>query len=282
MHTQPRLGTGPTRKHPFCRLSNSTTSHQASFPRKGNEYCQSESPRATEGVGWRPRESRQRASWRRCSSLQTLKDRHSWGGSRAASFNRPGPVPGPACCSPHSPAQGQLIPPRSGQRGPGCTLGLGKDAGWPGHSHSQATSEGCFSHPHMSPSTNRAPSEFTKTNAPTGRQCPGRDRTASAGQTPSPASKPGLPDSHDPVILGGPGMGSILGPKGSDITRSPSPGLQAHLGPQKPSKGRPLAYRPATGHPIPFWANELSCPRDLSRLRSLDFASSALQSHCPG
>lgn len=97
-----------------------------------------------------------------------------------------------------------------------------------------------------------------------------------------PNSKPGLPDSHDPVILGGPGMGSILGPKGSDITRSPSPGLQAHLGPQKPSKGRPLAYRPATGHPIPFWANELSCPRGLSRLRSLDFASSALQSHCPG
>lgn len=48
-------------------------------------------------------------------------------------------------------------------------------------------------------------------------------------------------------------MRSILGPKASNVTRSPSPGLQAHTGPKEPSEGGRWVFHSApAAHPSPL------------------------------
>lgn len=162
-------------------------------PRTGDKDHQPKpAHRGTEGVGQGPGKGRQRASWRRPSSPQARKDRHSWkswwswdqapsscpGASRAARSSLPNPssaLPArtPSVAPPGGP---QLAPPMFGQSGSGLH-------GGPRHSR-QATkprqgcrparprprphpSEGCFSHPDTSPVDKQSPLEFTKTNAPT-------------------------------------------------------------------------------------------------------------------
>lgn len=83
-----------------------------------------------------------------------------------------------------------------------------------------------------------APLEFTKTNAPTVGSA-GRGRAARAG-----GLQPGLPR----VMSGGPGTRSILGPEGSDVTRSPSPGLQARPGPERVGSVSTALLRPPPLH----------------------------------
>ena len=231
-------------------------------PRTGDKDHQPKpAHRGTEGVGQGPGEGRQRASWRRPSSPQARKDRRSWksrwswdqapsscpGASRAARSTPPNPSSALPARPPWLPLGVPSSPhPRAGRVGQGDTLGPGtsdrqptpgKDAGQQGHSHGHTHLRAVFLTLTLPPSTNRAPSRVYQNKRPDSQQCPGQDRTASqAGlqaQPPSPASR----ESHDPVISGGPGMCSILGPEGSDVTRCPLPGLQALPGLQELPRG---------------------------------------------
>lgn len=103
------------------------------------------------------------------------------------------------------------------------------------------------------------PPEFTKTNAPTvgsaqETELPGQADSSPASQPGLPAQTPAQPPrSCDPVISRGPETCSILGLQGSDVTRSPSPGFQAHPGPKEPPRRWPvgLSLLLLATHPSP-------------------------------
>lgn len=96
------------------------------------------------------------------------------------------------------------------------------------------------------------PPEFTQTTPPWST-APGPATAASGGRL---QAQP--PESQNPVTSGGPGRSSVLGPEGSEVTRSPSSGLQALSGSQE---GGQWAYHSVTSHPILPGANGHQEPR---------------------
>lgn len=194
-------------------------------------------PRATQRAG-----RAQRASWRSRSSIQAPKGRHSprsWpsrgqapsGGpcvSRAASSALPTssePLEAPSTAFLGPPAH----PTHTGAEGVRASRWVhapqpGKGAGQQGRG--QAASEGCFSHPDSTQSTDSPLRSLPKPSAHQAT-APRPDTAASAD------SKPSLREPQNPVISGGPAMRSVSGPEGSDVT----PGLQALSGSQEPLRG---------------------------------------------
>lgn len=119
----------------------------------------------------------------------------------------------------------------------------GKDAGWRGHSHGQATSESCFSHPDTSPSTNRAPSRVYQNKRPNSGQCPG-DRTAWAGRL-----QPGLP-SHVTLLFREALEHALFWvPKALMLPEGPRQGSKLTRVPKSPPEGGQWVYHSAIDCP---------------------------------
>ena len=150
-------------------------------------------------------------------------------------MERLSPGSGPRAVSP-SPSSGPparpLVP---GQRGSGLHAGPRDDSQPRGRM--QTVEATATVRPHVRAASlaltlprqqTEPPPEFSKTNAPTvgGAQA----RQSCLGRR--PPARP--PQSRDPVISGGPRTRSILGPEGSEVPRSPSPGLQARPSPKEP------------------------------------------------
>ncbi|XP_032334774.1 proline-rich protein 36-like [Camelus ferus] len=198
--------------------------HSNSTTRKGDRDHQSNpTPKATAGVGQGQGEGRQRASWRRRSSPQALKDRHSWkswwsgeqapGGRRAARSAPPSPsseLPGPSPVA--LPGDPQLVPLAFGQSGSGLHSGPrhSRQASNPGQGLRPARprprpqpgpSEGCFSHPDTSPINKESPLWSLPKQTPQQSTVP-RPRQDCLG---GPNSKPGLqarpPESHVTLLF---------------------------------------------------------------------------------
>ena len=286
----------PRTPAPFCTHSNSTTSprgllsqHDRQGPPPETNPQSHTGARAGAGARGEAREGGRRASWRRRSSPRPGRTGTAGRAGRAGArpqrppqcthgcpFSSAQPQLRAGWPAPQGPSQGSPArPPTSRQSGSGLRTGP-RHRGQASKSRPArrrprprpSPSEACFSHPDTSPVNKQSPLQSLPKQTPQQSQGPGQDGTASAGRPPSPASA----ESRDPVISGGPRMCSILGPEGSDVTRCPSPGLQALPG------GPTILFLPPTpvprqmGHKQPgLWGLR---PRD--RRRSLPAPSASL------
>lgn len=245
MHAQPRPSRGRP-SHPLCACT--VTQHQPqAFPRRGNH------PRSHTGGGLGA-VGEQTEGLLEEVPLPTGPE----GQAQLEELVEPGAGPltrlflTPAQSRPALPPRPVLGTPSSShphldRGGQGCMLGPGttslhKDAG------NKATVR-----PHLRfvfltltlPQTAPPPRVY-QNKRPNSHRAQEAEPPGQAGS--SLASR----ESRDPVISGGPGTCSILGLKGSDMTRSPSPGLQVHPDPKEALRaGLSLCSWP----PTPPWAS---------------------------